>query len=162
MTKEAPILIRISAGDKKALQDAAIAVGKSLTTFIVEAAKEEALRLARSAARRSRRRGVPIWFHGICQEAAAHGGNGYEDAGYRLAAALAREIPAGIDRIQWSVTVQVLKDSLAAGDDEEVWSWFATHYPKFMDLVAKRWRDRFLYGVHRADEDGRIHAYRSY
>ena len=51
MTKEAPILIRISAGDKKVLQDAAIAVGKSLTTFIVEAAKEVVLVLPVTDAR---------------------------------------------------------------------------------------------------------------
>jgi hypothetical protein len=159
MVKEKSILIRVSEEDKKQLQDAANVVGRSLTTFMVEAARKEALRLARRPEVRGEHRGVPAWFRGICQEAALGGGNGYEDAGYRLARALATEIPADVDHKQWSVAVEMLKDSLAApGDDEEVWYWFTRRYPKFMELVVPRRRARFIYGVRRAYEDGCIEA----
>lgn len=151
-------MLRISIEDKATIKAAAVQVGKSLTTFIVEAALKQVRVVQRRPPSRGIHGGLPTWFRATCYDAANGGANGYESAGFGLARACGSEIPHDLDFDEWGIQVDVLKGLLDDEDGDGAWKWFKQHYPKCMVLVPSRRWQQFIDGVRRAHEDGLIAA----
>jgi hypothetical protein len=156
MVKGESVVLRISAEDKKAIKAAAERGGKSLTTFITEAAMKQAREVERRPPAKGIHGGVPTFFRACCMTAASGGESGYASPGWHLASAVGSQIPYDLDLDEWEQEVDALKELLADGDDEGAWDWFKRHYPKCMALVPTRRRDQFVQGVRRAYDEDRI------
>src|SRR5262245_15604293 len=90
MTKSSTIILRVTPALKERIAAAAGRQGKSLTTFLLEAAERAAEKvesLPTAPQRPSGRGACPTWFVARCWEA-AQGPGGYATAGYALAGAL--------------------------------------------------------------------------
>jgi hypothetical protein len=155
------LVLRISAEDKASIKAAAEVIGKSLTTFITEAAVKQAAQVKRRPPRKQSAAkgvhgGVPTFFRACCYEAAQGGENGYDSAAWHLANSLGSQQPYDIEADDWAKEMEALQDSIGNDDDQAIWEWFKRHYPKCIALVPVRRRAQFVAGVRRAAEDGRI------
>jgi hypothetical protein len=102
-------------------------------------------------------RGVPSFFRACCSRAAEGGTNSYAAAAWHLASSIgSSQAPCDVEPDHWETEVLALKERLAEGNKQGVWSWFTDHYPKCMELVPARRREQFVAGVERAHEDGRM------
>ena len=110
------------------------------------------------AAARGVHGGTPSFFRAACHTAAQGGASGYASAGWHLATSVGGESPYDLELDDWVEEIDVLLGLAAEDDRDGVWAWFARHYPKAMTLVPARRRDRFVEGVLRAWEEGRISA----
>lgn len=105
--------------------------------------------------------GIPTFFRACCREARTQR-NGYAGPGYHLAIGLAGMVPYDCDDDDWQEELNKLEALLSPTDpgklrdDNAVWEWFASHYPKCMALVPRRRREQFLKGVYQALDDDRI------
>ena len=155
-------MLRISTENKATIKEAATIVGKSLTTFITDAALKQAKQVERRPPARGVHGGVPSWFRATCYEASKGGAGGYKIAGYKLASSLGKESPHDIEDDEWSEEIEKLKGLLDVAvkrsshgpytridDGAPVIAWFTEHYPKAMALVPARRRDQFVAGVAR-------------
>jgi hypothetical protein len=148
--------IRVDEETKVLIERAARQEGKSLTTFVLDAAKYAAMRVHLTRRLPASHRGVPKHFETFCLEAKRGGARGYFNAGYALATCLDAEIPWGLSDEEWQVEVGRLKEHIAKGNDEAAVDWFVGRYPKSMKLVPRRRWTRFVAGVRAAYEQGRI------
>jgi hypothetical protein len=150
------VMLRISTQDKTAIKEAAERRGKSLTTFITEAAVKQARAAEPKKAARLVHGGVPSWFRGTCFEAAQGGTSNYSHAGYKLARSLGSVQPWEAGDDEWTAAVEQLKTLIDNDNEDAVWDWFAEHVPKFVALIPSRRRDQFLAGIYRAREADEI------
>ena len=157
MAKTSFIHIRIDEDAKQTIEEAARRQGKSLTTFVVDAAVKAANRVPEDRERSKRRfQGVPTYFRACCMEATRGGELGYGHPAYHLSIHLCTEVPWAADFDGWSDEIQRLLEHLANRDDEGVWEWFIEHFPSWMKLVPRRRWSQFVHGVHLAYEEDRI------
>ena len=154
MVRSKTIVMRVDPETKQRIGEAALKAGKSITTFVLEAAMRAATR--ELTAPRRQYKGVPKYFGIRCSEAQRGGSGGYEAAGYQLAMHVHTEHPLEGTLAEWQNECAQLCDLCRSRDDEDVWTWFADHYPRCMELVPDRRRDQFLKGVYKAYEDGRM------
>jgi hypothetical protein len=84
--------------------------------------------------------------------------NDYSGVGYYLATKLASEVPYDLEEDDWHAEIACLVERVEADEAENVWIWFREHLPKFMALVPIRHKMKFVSGVQRAHEDGRIES----
>jgi hypothetical protein len=153
MTKGEVIMLRISTEDKAAIKAAADKAGKSITSFITDAA----VKRASAVEARGVHGGVATSFRALAHEAASGGTNGYERCGHHLASVLASEQPGDVYADEWASEVVAFQKLVSRGADVSViWGWFKLHYPKFLTLIPARRREQFVAGVRRADEEDRI------
>jgi hypothetical protein len=101
-------------------------------------------------------RGVPSHFRARCAEARGGTINDYSGVGYYLATKLASEVPYDLEEDNWLAEIACLVELVEAEEVENVWIWFREHLPKFMALVPIRHKTKFVSGVQKAHEDGRI------
>jgi hypothetical protein len=154
------ILLRISTENKARIKAAADIAGKSLTTFLVEAAVKRAAKTTSKNTVPSQgvRGSLPAWFRVICNEAAQGGSIGYGAAGYKLAASVAGVPPVSLESNEWKwqEEISLLQDLLSEGNRAGVWDWIEFHYPKLMALVPTRRKEQFIDGVFQAHGRGEI------
>ncbi len=153
--ERATVLLRLSTENKAAIESAAAALGKSVTTFLTEAALTRARQIKRRSPARGAHGGVPTFFRACCHEA-AQGGNGYGGAAWHLANSIGSQMPDDLEVQEWAKLVDELIELIDNDDEQGVWDWFKHHYPKCMALVPSRRREQFVDGVRRAREDGRL------
>jgi Protein of unknown function (DUF1778) len=146
--------LRVDPSEKERFEEAADALGVSLTTFMLSAARRAAGDSEKKAGKRStrpaRRRvssgAVASFFRRLIEEA-GHGGK----SGYRRAGAAVRE---HVGRLVSYATTGERKGKLGALryalDEElefEVLAWLEREFPSGMRLVPKRRRAQFLKGI---------------
>lgn len=102
--------------------------------------------------------GIPNFFRAACHTAAQGGSSGYASAGWHLANSLGTQLPYDLDEDEWAEEIEGLQTFAAEDDGRAIWDWFVAHFPKAMTLVPAQRRDRFVEGVRRAWEEGRINA----
>ena len=158
MVKDATIIIRVSTEDKEELEAASRSRGKSLTTYLLEAAKKQARADRKRNTSSVAFRGVPTFFRALSAEARRGGSNGYSVAGYELARHLEDLVPYDIDNTdEWLTLVNDLQEMILAEDDDGAWQWFERYLPKCIGLIPKRRKEQFLTGVWRyIDEHGMV------
>jgi len=157
MVKTESIVLRVDQEVKSRIQDVASKIGKTATTFILEAAEKEARRIEKRPPPKGVHGGVPAYFKIHCVEASRGGSRGYEEAGYHLAIHIDdSEIPDDLDFEEWSIQIKNMISLLDDTDLEGVWEWFNSHYPKCMKLVPRRRMEQFINGVIRAWDEERI------
>jgi hypothetical protein len=160
MVKNSSIYVRIEEETKKHIEAVARSQGKSLTTFVVEAATKAAAEAAKAKGKgqraRGRHTGVPTYFRAHCFEASRGGESNYSAPGYHLTMHLSDEMPYDMDADEWEAEVNGLRRLLAREDDAGVWRWFHSHFPKCMELVPARRRAQFIQGVRQAFEENRV------
>ncbi len=151
------IHIRVDEDTKQSIEEAARRQGKSLTTFVIDAAAKAANRVPDDQVRSTRKfRGVPTYFRACCMEASRGGSLGYDHPAYHLSIHLDSEIPWEADLDGWSEEIERLLEHLENQDDDGIWEWFTEHYPACMKLVPRRRWKQFVQGVHLAYERDRI------
>jgi hypothetical protein len=153
---------------KARIANAAGSQGKSLTTFLLEAAERAAAKVESrpTAPKKPGGRGAcPTWFVARCWEAAQGGTGGYAAAGHALAAALPAEHPWELSDEQWAAALDSLGELIGIGrrrlvrlerDDAAVWAWLEEYVPRCAALIPRRRRQAFLAGLYRAAEDETI------
>ena len=157
MVKTESIVLRVDQEVKSRIQDVASKIGKTATTFILEAAEKEAKRIEKRPLPKGVHGGVPTYFRINCLEASRGGSRGYEEAGYHLAIHIdSSEIPYDIDDEEWSIRLNSMISLLDDADNEGVWEWFNIHYPKCMKHVPRRRMEQFIKGIKRAWDNERI------
>ena len=170
MTKKAIIVLRVDNATKDRFQAAADKLGKSLTSFMLEAADKAAGKggtmIATARLEKPRGKGAcPTWFLARCHEAQQGGTGGYSAAGYTLAGNLPSMVSWDMEEEQWAKELERLGELLAPlnhnrpwgpDDDAAVWSWLQQHLPRCTALVPTRRRQQFLSGIYRAYEDESI------
>lgn len=157
MAKNAALYIRIDDDAKERITEAARREGKSMTTFILEAAEKEARRVqSRKPSAHGVHTGVPGFFRACCREASRGGDFGYDHPGYHLAMHLNDQMPYDVEEDEWTEELATMTDLLTEDDIEGVWDWFRRRFPRAIKLVPARRREQFVRGVQRAHEDGRI------
>jgi hypothetical protein len=149
--KDKIINIRVDNETQQAIKDAAEAQGLSMTSFILNVAKREALRK-----RPKQTATPPSFFRALIFEAQRGGSRGYEDAGYHLAMHAHEFLSYEYDSDEEIAAMDRLESRLSKGDDDGILRWFEEELPKVMKLVPARRRDQFLKGVWAAWEEGRI------
>jgi Protein of unknown function (DUF1778) len=155
VTKTATIIMRVDPEIKERIEEAAATVGKSLTTFVLEAAMNAADNVSIDAPV-GKNQDVPMYFAIHCMEARHGGANGYENAAYHLAIHVLNEAPDDVTWPQWQEECRRLYDLCRHGDDNGIWNWFKDHYPRCMKLVPGRRKKRFLQGVYQAYQDDKM------
>jgi hypothetical protein len=170
MAKSTTIIVRVDSDAKARIEAAAGRLGKSITTFILDAA-EQATRKVESmptTIQKPKGRGVcPTFFVACCHEAARGGTNGYAAAGRTLARHLHALAPYEMEEAEWEEELRRLEDRLYPPreggllaifnpDDEQVWEWFTRNLPRCTALVPRRRREQFLAGVYEAVEKGDV------
>jgi hypothetical protein len=156
VAKAEVLVLRISTEDKATIKAASERLGKSLTTFITEAASKRAREIQKRPPGRGVHSGVPSFFKACCFEAARGGTGGYDVPGWHLTAALGGQAPYDLDEDEWHDELEKLEQLLSGDDDNAVFAWFEQHYPRCMVLIPARRREQFVVGVRRAHEDGRL------
>lgn len=168
MAKSETIIVRVDRATKDRIAAAAGRLGKSLTTFILEAAVGAANRVEAARTRKEQSKGkwaCPDWFATACREAGHGGTGGYALAGLKLARALPLLVPRGVGEEEWYRQLDALADLLHVGhepgtrpepDGRAVWEWFNDHLPRCAALVPARRRRQFLAGVYASVKDGTI------
>ena len=152
MVKDDTILIRIEADAKERFTAAASSRGESLTAFILKACISRAKSTEKSTMVKTMARasfgGVPSYFRGLCFTASQGGEFGYDVVGQRFAQNLPGMVPYDVEDEAWAEQVQELESMINEdGDPESVVDWFEEYFPKCMDLVPPRRRERFAIGV---------------
>ena len=160
MAKTASIIVRVDPAVKQRIEEAATRAGKSLTTFILEAATAAAMKATTEAdhthAATARCEGIPKYFAILCREARNGGTHGYDGPAFHLAIHVHDESPDDVTWEEWQDECARLNELCRAGDDRGVWKWFRRHYPASMKLVPPRRKQQFLKGVYKAFEEERI------
>lgn len=157
MAKSEGIVMRVSKETKQRIESAAAKVGKSVTTFMLEAAEKEVRRVEAMKPTKGRHTGVPTYFRLLCREASAGGAYSYATAARELSRHLhGSEMPWDVDEDEWAGQVCELVGKIVDDDAEGVWDWFQEHYPKCMAIVPKRRWEQFVRGVYEAHEMGLI------
>ena len=157
MVKTESIVLRVDQEVKSYIQDVASKVGKTATTFILEAVEKEAKRIEKRPPPKGVHGGVPTYFKIHCVEASRGGSRGYEEAGYHLAIHIDdSEMPDDLDFEEWTIQLNNMISLLDDTDIEGVWKWFNIHYPKCMKLVPRRRMEQFINGVIRAWDEQKI------
>ena len=150
--------IRVDQDTKQTIEEAARRQGKSLTSFVIDAAVKAANRVPEDQVRSARKsRGVPKYFRACCMEASRGGELGYGHPAYHLSIHLDSEVPWEADIDGWNDEIQTLLEHLENHDDEGIWDWFTEHYPACMELVPRRRWKQFVQGVYVAHEQDRIY-----
>jgi hypothetical protein len=170
MAKSETIMVRVSAETKARIKAAAHRLGKSVTTFVLEAAEKAAGKVEAmpTTIEKPKGRGAcPTFFVACCHEAARGGTNGYAAAGRTLARRLHDLAPWEMEEDEWEEELRLLEDRLYPPrdggllaifnpDDEQVWEWFTRNLPRCTALVPRRRREQFLAGVYEAVEEGDV------
>ena len=102
--------------------------------------------------------GIPTFFRAACLTASHGGPHGYASAGWHLANSLGTQMPYDLNEDEWAEEISILQTFAAEDERTAIWNWFVAHFPKAMNLVPARRRDRFVKGVRRAWEEERITA----
>jgi hypothetical protein len=154
------IVMRIAAEKKKLLEQAAAALGFTLTTFILNAAlrasEETPAGVLQPGERSAVHDGVPTFFRGCIADARRGGEAGYFRAGFHLTIHLHDQMPRGMSEKRWDTEVEKLRGLLEEDDLAAAWGWFVLHFPRCMQLVPPRRKARFLEGVILAFQEGRV------
>lgn len=154
MAKTELIIVRADPETKLRIAAAARRLGRSVTTFMLEAAlkaagKVEAMPTSSPALQKPKGRGAcPSYFMALCQEAKRGGANGYWTAGHELARHVAEHADAALDSDDWDGRLDGLQSLIDLQDDEGVLAWFDSELPRCMKLVPARRRQQFLKGVY--------------
>jgi len=167
MSKSKTIIVRVDGGLKARIEAAASRQGKSITTFVLEAA-ENAARMVETMQTTQKPKGrgaCPTWFVATCHEATQGGAGGYKSVGYALAKGLAsvqdwdkavEEWQEALDQLGKMVSGVGSWGHRGTPDDEKVWGWFEKHLPRCVALIPRRRRQAFLAGVYQAAADESI------
>lgn len=154
MTKESLLTIRIDADQKLRITEAARKVGKSISTFVVEATMQsvETAETIQAIPERTAITGgaFPSFFQALCRTAQAGGEAGYASAGYELTRHLPSLMPYELDdEDAWLDRLRALESLLSkrSGSDEPIIEWFATNVPRCHALVPRRRQGKFVEGV---------------
>jgi hypothetical protein len=153
MVRGSSILIRVEPELKRQIEEAARASGLTLSTFVLDAATV-AVEKVRKNSRKTAFGGIPGFFRASIEEAKRGGSGGYETAGWQLANSLDSTIAGDLTLAQWQREIGALMKEI--DDDDAVWAWFSSKFPKCMGLVPTRRKDQFLAGVRRAYEEERF------
>jgi hypothetical protein len=140
------LTLRIDADLKKRIAAAAARRGKSITTFVLEAATSEVNVVESEPSARAIERGpLPTFFVALCTTAAAGGrGGSYVEAAQELTRHLRDLCPYEIEGGEWNERVDVLVEAVTNGaTDEVILDWFDQSLPRCMALVPRRRRDKF-------------------
>src|SRR5262249_37535667 len=108
MAKTETIIVRVTPGLKRRITAAADRQGKSVTTFVLEAAERAAEKVESlpTALEKPRGRGAcPTWFKARCWEAGQGGAGGYRAAAYALAGALPSLQPWELPDQEWAAAL---------------------------------------------------------
>jgi hypothetical protein len=168
VAKSATIIVRVDPDTKARIEAAAGRLGKSITTFILDAAEQAASKVESmpTTIQKPKGRGAcPTFFMACCHEAARGGTNGYAVAGRTLAIHLHSLTPFDMEE-EGQAEMKKLEDllypprqegwALLNPDDEKVWEWFTRNLPRCTALVPNRRRGQFLAGVYEAVEQGDV------
>lgn len=153
MVRGSSIVIRVEPELKHQIEEAAKASGLTLSTFVLNAAKAAAEKVRRKP-RTATFGGVPSFFRASIYEAGRGGSGGYSAAGWQLASSLDSTVPNDLTFAEWQRELGNLIKKIE--DDDAVWGWFVSTFPKCMALVPARRKDQFIAGVRRAHEEERF------
>jgi hypothetical protein len=163
MAKDTVIVLRIDSEIKAQITAAADRQGKSVTSFITQAALKAAGKAGGSmnaSLLKPKGRGpCPTYFVARCFEAQSGGENGYKGAGHTLTSNLPGEIPWDLEEGEWEARIETLRSffgPFGKCDGEAVLSWFDENLPRCMALIPKRRRNQFLAGVCLAVDEGQL------
>jgi len=151
MVRDKRIVIRVSAEDKADLEAAAKARSQSITSFLVEAGKKEAVKKPRVSS--AGFRGVPTNILASLYEARHGGTNGYYWVSKKFTAQLESNVPYDLDSDQWDRCIDDLHGMVSRGNDLEIWAWLKRFFPRVMQLVPSRRREQFLKGLYAFAEE---------
>jgi hypothetical protein len=159
MAKSETIILRVDAETKAWITEAANRQGKSLTTFLLQAAAKAAGKESPISVASLKPRGkgpCPTWFLASCHEAKQGGTNGYYWPGYKLASALGSHQPYEVETDDWADEIERLNTLAQRNEREAVAEWFQAYLPRCLALVPVRRREQFLDGIFQAAEEGKI------
>jgi hypothetical protein len=154
MAKTETIIVRVDAAVKGRIEAAARRSGKSITTFILEAAekaaeKVEAMPTKSAAMMKPKGKGAcPTYFLALCMEARQGGESSYADAGHELMRHVASELNHDLELDETQERLDQLRELVQLRDDKSVLAWFARELPRCMKLVPARRRLQFLKGAY--------------
>jgi hypothetical protein len=178
MVKNQTIIIRVEKDVKRRIEAAAARQGKSVTTFLLEAAETAVRKVeAMTTVQKPRGKGAcPTYFVASCYEAQQGGTGGWANAGFALAIHLASEKPYELEDEAWQQTLDqfahllerkfqamgaldmsYFRSSTALDDDDRhVLGWLQEYFPRCLALVPARRRRSFLAGFYQAYADDRV------
>jgi hypothetical protein len=170
MTKSGIISLRVEGETKTRIANAAARKGVTMTTFIIQAAEREAVRVEKQTRKTGQHTGVPTFFRALCREATHGGTSNYGRAGYELTRHIgSRQMPSDVDDDEWHVELERLASFACpttesqgtvsmVGDPDVVgvWQWFCNHYPKCMKLIPIRRKRAFVEGVRAVIDDDNV------
>lgn len=148
------LTLRIDREVKLRITEAARRVGKSVTTFVVEATMRSVEEIESAPPPSTQRATIvggacPSFFKGLCYTAQAGGKSDYAAAGHELTRDLHSLAPYEIDRDEWEERVRELDRLLRAKSRPPglIMDWFTRNVPRCADLVPKRRHAKFVEGV---------------
>jgi len=162
MAKTELIIVRVDPETKSRIEAAARLTGKSITTFILEAAekaarKAEAMPTAAMQTKPKGRGACPTFFLAFCTGARQGGESGYFGAGHELMRHVASLGDDELGEAEWDARLDQLEELLTQEDDDGILQWFEQELPRCMKLVPARRRGQFLKGVYAMfEEDGEL------
>jgi hypothetical protein len=159
--RDSLLTIRIGAEEKRRIAEASRRVGKSITSFVLEAVMSSVETSEASVEAEGGTHCVadgpcPTFFRALCLTAQAGGEAGYAHAGFALTGALPAEDPYELSSEEWDARLDALEALLKVRDsDPAIEDWFEMNLPRCIVLVPKRRRPRFIAGVRmRFERDG--------
>jgi hypothetical protein len=143
------LTIRIESGVRERIEQAARALGKSVSAFVLEAAVKAAERVQSrdESPKPTRLNSVPPFFRALCETASAGGGHSYVLAGEELAHHVDCGVIAEEHVGNWKQVKGDLLEAARKYDRQAVLRWFDEHCSACMELVPSRRRDGFVDGV---------------
>jgi hypothetical protein len=175
MAKTELIIVRVDLATKERLSQAAARLGKSLTTFLLEAADKAARKAEAMPApmlfKPKGKGACPTYFVGCCNEAAQGGAGGYFQAGYTLATHIGAAMPYELDEDEEAAELEQLSELLLPADPEQgglrkirrelrddgaLLAWLEKNVPRCLALIPARRRKQFVAGFYAAADDDAI------
>ena len=145
------ISMRLPEGAKERLRRAAEASGRTITSFVLEAASKHADAILGAVSEETPVcNEVPLDFQGMCRDVQSGGTNlTYEHVGYWLARHIKRRdlVPRNVDLDRWMQELDGLENVARNGRDREILDWFLVHYAPCMQFIPARQRGQFANGV---------------
>jgi hypothetical protein len=153
VAKTGVIIFRVDPETKGRIEAAARRSGKSITSFILEAAERAARKAeampAPTFVTKPRGRGAcPTYFLALCEQATLGGENGYYRAGHELMRHVKEAVSWEVDESERDAKLKELGRLMDAQSDEAILAWFDREVPRCMQLVPRRRRASFLRGVY--------------
>ena len=126
MSKDEVIIFRVDLALKRRVEDAARRQGKSVTSFLTEAADKAARKVeAMSETMSVKPRGegaCPSYFVSLCHEATSGGKSGYQRAGHELTRHIADEMDWELADEERNARMSELRNLISERDDAGILS----------------------------------------